>query len=99
MVSYPVVRLLNLLIFLAALVCCFPVVLVLLLLLWFTGRLGLARNFVFGRTVFTGFPPHGDSAPSGRKTDEEDAIDVEVIRAETVSENGKSESGPQNRLP
>lgn len=98
---FPLARILNLLFFLIAVICCFPVVLVLLLLLWFTGRLGLARSFVSGRTVFADFSRHHTAFPPPRQSPEEDqeTIDVEVIRAETVSEEQDSSSPSQNRLP
>ena len=68
---FPLARILNLLFFLIALICCFPVVLVLLLLLWFTGRLGLARSFVSGRTVFADFSRHHTASPPPRQSPEE----------------------------
>ncbi len=88
------VRILGLLIVLACIVFCFPVVLILFLILWMTGRLGIARNFVFTRTAF------GHPSPHGEPQADSDAIDAEVIEAETIMEKDDPDASghSQNRL-
>lgn len=93
-----VVRLLGALVILVCLVACLPVVLFLLLFLWLTGRLGFARNFIYTRTSFGGpVPPR---RPPDQRNDDDDAIEAEVIEAETVMEDDSPDAAghSQNRL-
>jgi hypothetical protein len=92
-----VVRLLGALVILVCLAACLPVVLFLLLFLWLTGRLGFARNFIY-RTSFGGpVPPR---RPPDQRNDDDDAIEAEVIEAETVMEDDSPDAAghSQNRL-
>ena len=93
-----VVRLLGALVILVCLAACLPVVLFLLLFLWLTGRLGFARNFIYTRTSFGGpVPPR---RPPDQRNDDDDAIEAEVIEAETVMEDDSPDAAghSQNRL-
>lgn len=93
-----VVRLLGALVILVCLVACLPVVLFLLLFLWLTGRLGFARNFIYTRTSFGG--PVSPRRPPDQRNDDDDAIEAEVIEAETVMEDDSPDAAghSQNRL-
>ncbi len=92
-----IIRLFWGLVILACLVACLPVALFLLLFLWLTGRLGFARNFIYTRTSFGGpVPPHRPQNPRN----DDDAIEAEVIDAETVMEDDNPDAAghSQNRL-
>lgn len=77
----PLAFIFRLLVTLALIICCFPVVAVILIVLWLTGRLGLARSFIYA--------PLRNRAPEPKRAVpqcDDDTIEAEVIDAQTIME-------------
>lgn len=77
----PLAFIFRLLVTLALIICCFPVVAVILIELWLTGRLGLARSFIYA--------PLRNRAPEPKRAVphcDDDTIEAEVIDAQTIME-------------
>lgn len=72
----PLAFVFRLLIILALIICCFPVAAAIFIVLWLTGRLGLARSFIYTASPLRNRAPHRD----------DDTIEAEVIDAQTIME-------------
>lgn len=73
----------RLLVTLALIICCFPVVAVILIVLWLTGRLGLARSFIYTASPLRNRAPEPERAVPHC---DDDTIEAEVIDAQTIME-------------
>lgn len=79
----PLAFIFRLLVTLALIICCFPVVAVILIVLWLTGRLGLARSFIYTASPLRNCAPEPKRAVPHQ---DGEIIEAEVIDAQTIME-------------
>lgn len=79
----PLAFVFRLLIILALIICCFPIAAAIFIVLWLTGRLGLARSFIYTASPLRNRAPEPERAVPHR---DDDTIEAEVIDAQTIME-------------
>ena len=90
----PLAFIFRLLVTLALIICCFPVVAVILIVLWLTGRLGLARSFIYA--------PLRNRAPEPERAvphQDGEIIEAEVIDAQTIMEKDPQDAAGDSKNP
>ena len=88
----PLAFIFRLLVTLALIICCFPVVAVILIVLWLTGRLGLARSFIYAR-LRNRAPEPERAVPHC----DDDTIEAEVIDAQTIMEKEQQDAAGDSK--
>lgn len=79
----PLAFVFRLLIILTLIICCFPIAAAIFIVLWLTGRLGLARSFIYTASPLRSRAPEPERAVPHC---DDDTIEAEVIDAQTIME-------------
>lgn len=79
----PLAFVFRLLIILVLIICCFPIAAAIFIVLWLTGRLGLARSFIYTASPLRSRAPEPERAVPHC---DDDTIEAEVIDAQTIME-------------